>query len=373
MEKTNEELEHDYNCAKLTEAQKKKFDKDILQQIPSSNQSMDSSKSAVFKDSNSLIIEFNEILKAKADLRKLFVRAEKIQEVYLPVNIQRMIQTIKNQSYQVKDMQQDLIKLNPFQIVRNVNTAISEMEQELKKRAQELTIDLFKIHMRVSLASKKLLFIDHLDEQMLSTLIESVKTQFNKALVHPGEAVGAIAAQSIGEPTTQMTLNTFHTAGVSERNVTLGVPRLQELMDGSKKIKTPSMTIYLKPHLSDISMIYYEKKADPNKDKAAETDKKPDPVQEQIKQNRQEFHNRIKDEMQYTNLKDMILQTQIYFCPTQEVLDKILAEHKILDIGNDEDAFKTQISNNTWVLLIFFNEKKIIKEVWSMIKEKITT
>lgn len=53
-----------------------------------------------------------------------------------------------------------------------------------------------------------------------------------------------MAAQSIGEPTTQMTLNTFHLAGVSERNVTLGIPRLRELLDASKRIKTPMMTIF---------------------------------------------------------------------------------------------------------------------------------
>lgn len=64
-----------------------------------------------------------------------------------------------------------------------------------------------------------------------------------KSLTHPGEAVGAIAAQSIGEPTTQMTLNTFHFAGVSDRNVTLGVPRLQEILDASTRIKTPSCII----------------------------------------------------------------------------------------------------------------------------------
>lgn len=63
--------------------------------------------------------------------------------------------------------------------------------------------------------------------------------------VHPGEMVGALAAQSLGEPATQMTLNTFHYAGVSAKNVTLGVPRLKELINVSKKPKTPSLTVYL--------------------------------------------------------------------------------------------------------------------------------
>ena len=57
--------------------------------------------------------------------------------------------------------------------------------------------------------------------------------------------VGALAAQSLGEPATQMTLNTFHYAGVSAKNVTLGVPRLRELINVSKTPKTPSMTVFL--------------------------------------------------------------------------------------------------------------------------------
>ena len=61
----------------------------------------------------------------------------------------------------------------------------------------------------------------------------------------PGEMVGALGAQSLGEPATQMTLNTFHYAGVSAKNVTLGVPRLKEIINISKKPKTPSLTVFL--------------------------------------------------------------------------------------------------------------------------------
>jgi DNA-directed RNA polymerase II subunit RPB1 len=58
--------------------------------------------------------------------------------------------------------------------------------------------------------------------------------------------IGTVAAQSIGEPATQMTLNTFHFAGVSAKNVTLGVPRLKEIINIAKKIKTPTLSVYLK-------------------------------------------------------------------------------------------------------------------------------
>jgi DNA-directed RNA polymerase subunit A' len=69
--------------------------------------------------------------------------------------------------------------------------------------------------------------------------------QYTKALMEPGEAVGIVAAQSIGEPGTQMTLRTFHYAGVKEQNVTLGLPRLIEIVDARRIPSTPIMTIYL--------------------------------------------------------------------------------------------------------------------------------
>ncbi len=69
----------------------------------------------------------------------------------------------------------------------------------------------------------------------------------DKARAEPGEAIGIVAAQSIGEPGTQMTLRTFHFAGIKERNVTLGLPRLIELLDARKKPETPTMDIYLLP------------------------------------------------------------------------------------------------------------------------------
>jgi DNA-directed RNA polymerase subunit A' len=68
---------------------------------------------------------------------------------------------------------------------------------------------------------------------------------YNKSKAEPGQAVGIVTAQSIGEPGTQMTLRTFHTAGIAERNVTLGLPRIIELVDARKKPTTPTMNIYL--------------------------------------------------------------------------------------------------------------------------------
>jgi len=82
--------------------------------------------------------------------------------------------------------------------------------------------------------------------EKLSEIIEGIKRAYVNAMVEPGEAVGTVAAQSIGEPGTQMTLRTFHYAGVAELNVTLGLPRLIEIIDARRVPSAALMTIYLK-------------------------------------------------------------------------------------------------------------------------------
>lgn len=86
-------------------------------------------------------------------------------------------------------------------------------------------------------------------QKAFETLLEM---KYMSSVVDPGEAVGIVAAQSIGEPSTQMTLNTFHLAGHSAKNVTLGIPRLREIvMSASKKPSTPSMTLQIHPELDE--------------------------------------------------------------------------------------------------------------------------
>ena len=76
--------------------------------------------------------------------------------------------------------------------------------------------------------------------------------KYMKSVVDPGEAVGIVAGQSIGEPSTQMTLNTFHLAGHSAKNVTLGIPRLREIvMTASRHISTPTMMLHLIPEIGE--------------------------------------------------------------------------------------------------------------------------
>lgn len=82
-------------------------------------------------------------------------------------------------------------------------------------------------------------------KKQMDEIMERVLTGYNNAKIEAGEAAGVVSAQSIGEPGTQMTMRTFHYAGVAEINVTLGLPRLIEIVDARKNPSTPMMTIFL--------------------------------------------------------------------------------------------------------------------------------
>ena len=86
-------------------------------------------------------------------------------------------------------------------------------------------------------------------ESKLKSVLKALDEEYSEMKVVPGESVGLVAAESLGEPSTQMTLNTFHFAGVAEMNITMGLPRIIEVLDGRKNLTTPMMDIYLnKPY-----------------------------------------------------------------------------------------------------------------------------
>lgn len=115
----------------------------------------------------------------------------------------------------------------------------------LSRQAQENATLLFSILLRSTFCSKRMAEEHKLSLEAFEWVLGEIETRFKQAQVQPGEMIGALAAQSLGEPATQMTLNTFHYAGVSAKNVTLGVPRLKEIINVSKRPKTPSLTIFL--------------------------------------------------------------------------------------------------------------------------------
>ena len=141
--------------------------------------------------------------------------------------------------------------LEPLEIMQEVKDLCTRLEvvkgsDPLSVEAQRNATFNFFALIRATLASKKVLSEHKLTKPAFKWLLGEIEDRFLMHRVCPGEVVGALAAQSIGEPATQMTLNTFHYAGVSSKNVTLGVPRLKEIINVSKRPKTPSLTVFLK-------------------------------------------------------------------------------------------------------------------------------
>ena len=113
------------------------------------------------------------------------------------------------------------------------------MEELLKEYKQRIPAKLLE-KIKAEAEERKL------TKTQIGKVLDALEQRYKDSAINPGEAIGLITAQSFGEPGTQMTLRTFHFAGVSEVNVTLGLPRLIEIFDARKEIKTPMMEIYLK-------------------------------------------------------------------------------------------------------------------------------
>lgn len=138
-----------------------------------------------------------------------------------------------------------------------LKAATSDPVLHLAKGQQRIGSSGACVSERIAQKATKVLENDELKKAMKSNNVSNddfdslVAAKFTSALVDPGEAVGAIAAQSIGEPSTQMTLNTFHLAGAGA-NVTLGIPRLREIiMTASRELKTPTMSVPLHKQVSE--------------------------------------------------------------------------------------------------------------------------
>ncbi|KJP87111.1 DNA-directed RNA polymerase II subunit RPB1 [Plasmodium fragile] len=233
--------------------------------------------------------------------------------------------------------------VNPVDVVHKVNRFLEKLviikqinsNDTLSLEAQNNATMLLEAHLRTYLNSKLLTQTHKISMKGIDWLLQEIEKIFYKSLCHPGECVGALAAQSIGEPATQMTLNTFHFAGVGSKNVTLGVPRLKELINIVKNVKTPSTTIYL----------------------------------DDVVSNDQQKAKDILTKLEYTTLKQLTSHAQIIYDPntTSTILeeDKMWVE-EFYEFPDEDD---TQYTLGEWVLRIqltniHVNEKKLtMKEI----------
>lgn len=137
-----------------------------------------------------------------------------------------------------------LVDITPFEALQMIEQCYSNLQKNYYAPPTELFKTLFYYY----LSPKDLLIVKRFNKAALTLLLDTITLDYKRAIVSPGEMIGMIAGQSIGEVSTQMTLNTFHFAGVaSKSNVTRGVPRIEEILSLSTEIKNPSLSIYLKP------------------------------------------------------------------------------------------------------------------------------
>lgn len=166
------------------------------------------------------------------------------KKVKYPISFARVLSNAEN-LFHTKELRMPS-DLSPLDIL----DTIEALEKELILTNNNPGNRLLQVLMRAYLSPKPLLYKHRFNKLAFEYVVQQIKHKFYQALAHPSEMVGVISAQSIGEPTTQLTLNTFHQAGSSAASKTVrGVPRIKELLSVSKNIKTPSMTIFLHPDI----------------------------------------------------------------------------------------------------------------------------
>ncbi len=262
--------------------------------------------------------EYEQLVKDRLFLREVFPTGE--HKWPLPVNLRRVVQNSQQIFHVDGNKASDLPLDYIIKKVRElcVQLKIVRGEGEMLAEAQENATALFQCLIRSRLASRRVIEEFRLNKDAFNWVIGKVEELFQRSVVHPGEMVGVLAAQSIGEPATQMTLNTFHYAGVSSKNVTLGVPRLKEILNVAKNIKTPSLTIYLEPSYAQDEM-------------KAKT---------------------VQAAIQYSTIKDIVSLTEIFYDPdpTSTVIEEDLDLVEGFFSIPDEETERTLDQQSPWLL-----------------------
>jgi len=166
-----------------------------------------------------------------------------------------------------------------------------------------------------------------IDFKALMLLKRKVVCKYFKSLVTPGECLGVISAQSIGEPTTQMTLNTFHYAGIAEKDVTRGLPRFNEIINSAKHIKSPRTYLSLKSNM------------------ILET----------------EGINFILSRINQLNLEDLIIDINCLYIETIDFLIKNLHQTFRMPLIEDIINHETKNHYNKWIFYINLKKHKLLE------------
>ncbi|EKE39890.1 hypothetical protein ENUP19_0216G0036 [Entamoeba nuttalli] len=281
--KMNELYKWDLNDEKLSEL----LDEDIYNKL--------------FSDEYQTLFdnEFQRILDERAELYQPWRRSLDLKpcDIHIVVNFARQIDNVIAARYLPKSQRSNL---DPKYVIERENALIKELSSIGAVKNDKFDEERFKDALgsfgkllHCTLSSKQCLIQHHLSKESFDDLMDRIKNIYERSFINPGEMVGSIAAQSIGAPATQMTLNTFHHAGISSASVTEGVPRLKELLNVSKTPKTPSMNVYLTNDTRE-SMVDLDKE--------------------------------LNKTIPYTKLKDLIDNVEIWFDP--DIANSVIEEDR---------------------------------------------
>jgi DNA-directed RNA polymerase II subunit RPB1 len=261
---------------------------------------------------------FKTLIEHRQYLIERVFRGEPGNNLNYAVHIQRITQNICGKPKLQHGHRSDI---SPLDILKGNE----ELQQKLTLPNNFNNSNLFHILLDIHLSPKLLIYEYSITKEKYEKITMLIEQQYYKARVIPGEMVGPIAAQSIGEPATQMTLNTFHYAGVSSKsNVTRGIPRLRELLHISKDIKSPSV------------MVFLEKDIESDKNKA----------------------QHVKNTLEYTLLKDLVTSCKMYYDPISTTSESMIEEDRgLLDMYRVFNESLEEDIDNPWIIRFTFNKE----------------
>jgi DNA-directed RNA polymerase II subunit RPB1 len=194
------------------------------------------------EDSQLLATFAAKVLEDRGMLVEGMNRSRQESALYASVNIERVLTNVAT-SFRLKADAATTTDLTPAYVIAGIERVIAKTQSYHK---------LWSALLRFYMAPHKMIMKERFTRKAFDAACEMILIKNWQGWAQPGEQVGIIAAQSIGEPSTQMTLNTFHLAGVAAKsNVTRGVPRLKELLKVTQNPKAISLTVTLKPEFRE--------------------------------------------------------------------------------------------------------------------------
>jgi DNA-directed RNA polymerase II subunit RPB1 len=272
----------------------------------------------------------NTMLAARDDVVKNVFNNSNDNGIRMPIAFQNMIVNIQGQMQLNKN---SLVDITPLECFELIETYLDK----LKKMSYVKPTPLFEIMYFYYLNPRDLISKKRFHKKALTLLLETIVLKYKQAIVHPGEMVGVVAGQSIGEPTTQLTLNTFHLSGVaSKSNVTRGVPRIEEILRLTKNPKNPSLTVHLKA----------------------------------IDEHSQEKAGQYANMLEHTRLKDVVKCFQICFDPNDgntniegdiTYMEEYNEFEKLLDDCNGQEN-NNGIAKSKWIVRIELDSETMLEK-----------